>query len=80
MTQLDEVLNARQKRAEQLHDIIEQAREMVRQRLSPDSPQEDRVLYERLNAALYVLRGDPFDMHIRAILSTFPKGETVAAN
>lgn len=70
---IDEILDARQKRAEQLHDIIEQARELVRQRLNPDSPQEDRALYERLNAALYSLRGDPFDMDIRSAIQAMSK-------
>ena len=63
------LLNERQKRAESLHDLIFEAREIVRERLEPESPAEDRHLYETLNAALYSLRGDPFDMHMRAALA-----------
>ncbi|MGY2995495.1 hypothetical protein [Mesorhizobium sp. URHB0026] len=64
-----EILDARQKRAETLHDMLLEVREALRAKLNPDTPAEERAVYEKLNAALYVLRGDPFDIHMRAALS-----------
>lgn len=64
-----EILDARQKRAETLHDLIFSAREAIRAQLKPDSPEWLRKAFDDLHAAHHVLGGDPFDMHIRAALA-----------
>lgn len=64
-----EILDARQKRAEALHDRIFSAREKLRAHLSPDCPAWLREAFNDLHAAHHILGGDPFDMHIRAALS-----------
>lgn len=63
------LLGERQKRVEALHDLMFEAREIVRKRLKPESSGEDRQLYETLSAAIHNLSGDPFDMHMRAALA-----------
>ena len=62
---INALLDERQKRAENLHDLLFAAREIARL----ETRSSDRRLYDALNAALYNLRGDPFDMHIRAALT-----------
>lgn len=64
-----EILDARQKRAEALHDRIFSAREKLRANLSPDCPAWLREAFNELHAAHHILGGDPFDMHIRAALA-----------
>lgn len=73
---IEQIMEARQKRAELLHDMVNEAREIVRVRLTPGSPEDDRALFRKLHSALYVLRGDPFDMHMRAALSHILKAKS----
>lgn len=70
--QLGDLLDIRQQRAVVLHDKIWAAREIVRVRLKPDSPKEDRDLFDNLHAAKYILGGDPFDMDARALFDLPP--------
>ena len=69
---IEEILVARQARAEALHDMLMDARELVRAKLNPQTPPDERDVFDKLQAALYTLRGDPFDMHIRSALTTPP--------
>lgn len=70
--QLGDLLDIRQQRAVVLHDKIWDAREIIRARLKPDSPKEDRDLFDNLHAAKYILGGDPFDMDARALFDLPP--------
>jgi len=65
----DAVLTARLSRAETLHDLILDARETIRSVLDRDSPGYLRDTFDKLQAALYALRNDPFAMHMDAALN-----------
>jgi hypothetical protein len=67
-TLIDEIMEARQKRAEALHAQIFEAREKIRVHLHPESPSWQREAFDTLHAAHHILGGDPFDMHMRAAL------------
>lgn len=64
-----EALEAAQKRAEALHDVLFEAREAIRVTLKPDTPAEIRAIFDKLHSAIYILRGDPLQMHMAAILA-----------
>lgn len=72
VARLHEVLDARQRRAEHVHNLIIEAREDIRTHLEPDSPAWLRSAFDKLHTAHHVLGGDPFDMHIRAALEAKP--------
>lgn len=79
---VEALLTERQKRAETLHDMLDEVREALRAKLRPDTPADERAIYGKLNDAVYVLRGDPFDMDIRSALTAgepaLPGGDDVA--
>lgn len=64
-----EIIDARQKRAETVHEKILEAREKIRTHLHPESPSWQREAFDILHAAHHILGGDPFDMHTRAALT-----------
>lgn len=67
--EIEEILTARQTRAETVHDAILTARDEIRKHLEPDSPAWLRGAFNELHAAHHVMGGDPFNMDIRAALS-----------
>jgi len=72
---LEEIMDARQKRAEALHDRILEAREKIRVHLHPESPSWQREAFDTLHAAHHILGGDPFDMHMRAAVNSLEPNE-----
>lgn len=66
---IEQVMAARQQRAERLYDLVQEAREIMRARMSPAVDADERKVFDLLQALHYGLGGDPFDMHMRAALS-----------
>lgn len=79
---IEQILDARQKRAEAVYDLNFKARELLRKDLTPDSPAWLREAFDALHAVHHTLGGDPFDMHMRAALTTLrtPAGEPAEAD